>query len=100
MTMMMKMPLLIDDDDDVLVVEEAPSKQKTKSPSSKKKAASTKFMITTLGTARKLIGRKAPSRRKRLDDSNDDEVEYLGKSANLDVDWGSAATKRQHSQWS
>lgn len=84
-----------DDDDDIEMLDmPPPSKRKAAAPRSrvKPKAAPTRT-TTTSGTARKKAASK-PSRRNEFDDS-DDDVQYLGESADLDVDWGSAATKTQ-----
>jgi double-strand break repair protein MRE11 len=91
-----------DDEDDDIEVEDKPlppSKRKMAAPKSraKPKAAPVR-KTTTSGTARKKAASK-PSRRNEFDDS-DDDVQYVGESADLDVDWGSAATRTQRSAWS
>ena len=75
-----------DDDDEVLEVDEPKSKRKkapTKSSSSsraKSKTASSK-KTTTSGTARSKKNSTNTSRRPQFDDSDDEEVQYVGSAA-------------------
>lgn len=90
-----------EDDDEELVVEKQTAKEKkaTISTGSKRKAPSKKAApsrsTTTSGTTRKPSSRSKALRRHQFDDSDDDSVEYLGESAGLEANWGSAATKSQ-----
>jgi double-strand break repair protein MRE11 len=90
-----------DGEDEDFEVDANPKKRKaqatkgrgsTKSTSSRKGAAST--------SARRTNASKSKISRRLDDDSEgDSDIEYVGESAGLGGDWGSAATKSQKTQW-
>jgi double-strand break repair protein MRE11 len=85
-----------DDDDDVSVEDQPPSKRKPAPKRSTKSKTAPKRATTTSGTARKTAAKK-PSRRAPADSDEDETIEEV---ADLDVDWGSAATRTQRGAWS
>jgi double-strand break repair protein MRE11 len=85
-----------EDDDDVFVEDQPPSKRKPAPKRNTKPKTAPKRATTTSGTARKTAAKK-PSRRAPADSDDDENVD---EAADLDVDWGSAATRTQRGAWS
>ena len=82
-----------DDDDNDAVAVDSRSKRKKPTASRSKTSKSTKTATSFAARDKKKTNSK---RRSQFDDSDAEEVEYMGSSeVNLDADWGSAATRSQ-----